>query len=258
MRIRLNLSKQITIIFLSAFIITLILLGVFLSKRLGIIYESVIYDNLEAEGKTLSLYLNDDNYMPEDHISFITYGDNSNDYKTSSDILNILDESAIRLLIEKANQQTTPSASYVNTINNELIYYSIFKYQGFFNIIEDKNIIVLTDDTIKKEMVRSTFIKLFIYCFIAFLIGYFIILVWIRHVIKHIKSIQKGISALDINFYKDDILLNRPDELGELVTSINHMREQIYSNNKTKQELIQGISHDLKTPISVIKSYAEA
>lgn len=59
-------------------------------------------------------------------------------------------------------------------------------------------------------------------------------------------------------FYKEDISLQRQDELGQLTLSINHMREQIYTNNQKKQELIQGISHDLKTPISVIKSYAEA
>ena len=36
------------------------------------------------------------------------------------------------------------------------------------------------------------------------------------------------------------------------------MRIEIGQNEKTKQEMLQNLSHDFKTPIAVIKSYAEA
>jgi two-component system sensor histidine kinase CssS len=36
------------------------------------------------------------------------------------------------------------------------------------------------------------------------------------------------------------------------------MRFELETNEKTKQEMIQNISHDFKTPIAVIQSYAEA
>lgn len=36
------------------------------------------------------------------------------------------------------------------------------------------------------------------------------------------------------------------------------MRNEILHNESTKQEMLQNISHDFKTPIAVIKSYAEA
>ena len=36
------------------------------------------------------------------------------------------------------------------------------------------------------------------------------------------------------------------------------MRLEIGHNEKTKQEMLQNLSHDFKTPIAVIKSYAEA
>jgi two-component system sensor histidine kinase CssS len=164
----------------------------------------------------------------------------------------------ISLLLKKADMQIDTSANYINTVNDELLYYSIFKYHGFFDIVEDRCIIVLTDNTIKNQLVKETFLKLFFYGFIAFSIGYLIILLWTRYLVAGIKTIKNGIYSMNKTFYKEDIPLKRCDELGELVISINTMREQIYTNNKTKQELIQGISHDLKTPIAVIKSYAEA
>jgi two-component system sensor histidine kinase CssS len=48
------------------------------------------------------------------------------------------------------------------------------------------------------------------------------------------------------------------DEVTELVKSVEDMRIEIRENDKTKQEMLQNISHDFKTPIGVIKSYAEA
>lgn len=36
------------------------------------------------------------------------------------------------------------------------------------------------------------------------------------------------------------------------------MRQEIEQNERTKQEMFQNLSHDFKTPITVIKSYAEA
>ena len=36
------------------------------------------------------------------------------------------------------------------------------------------------------------------------------------------------------------------------------MRKEIVNNEQMKQEMLQNLSHDIKTPISVIKSYSEA
>ena len=36
------------------------------------------------------------------------------------------------------------------------------------------------------------------------------------------------------------------------------MREEILKNDEVKQEMLQNLSHDIKTPIAVIKSYSEA
>lgn len=54
--------------------------------------------------------------------------------------------------------------------------------------------------------------------------------------------------------YTDDGL----DEVGELSRAVEAMRIELKQNEQTKKEMLQNISHDFKTPIAVIKSYAEA
>ena len=48
------------------------------------------------------------------------------------------------------------------------------------------------------------------------------------------------------------------NKVATLSRSVEHMRKEISTNEKTKQEMLQNLSHDFKTPIAVIKTYAEA
>lgn len=74
---------------------------------------------------------------------------------------------------------------------------------------------------------------------------------------EHIRLIKKG--NLD-----QEIVIDRHDEIGELAESFESMRvtlkkarekEQAYFKNR--QELMAGMSHDLKTPITSIKGYVK-
>ena len=258
MKIKLTLAKQITIIFIAAFIITTVMLGIFLTRNLNDIYENTMYDSLEAEGKTIRFFINTQEYNPAENISFIRFGESDADYVASDNINEYIGEKSIPLLMKKVQLQKDTSARYVNKIDGKAIYYIILKYEGFFEILEKENIIVLTDSAIKNKLVRDTSIRLFVYCFIAFLIGYVIILVWSRFLIGSIKKIRRGISKMGASHYETRIALKRRDELGQLVDSVNTMSAKIAQSEKTKQEMLQGISHDLKTPVAVIRSYAEA
>ena len=55
-----------------------------------------------------------------------------------------------------------------------------------------------------------------------------------------------------------DLRVNRRDEIGELADALVSMREELRKQEKTKEEMIHNISHDLKTPIATIKSYGES
>ena len=67
---------------------------------------------------------------------------------------------------------------------------------------------------------------------------------------NYIEKIKAGKEAT--------LKLNRKDEIGELADALVSMREELQKQEKTKEEMIHNISHDLKTPIATIKSYGES
>jgi len=54
------------------------------------------------------------------------------------------------------------------------------------------------------------------------------------------------------------ISLKRSDEIGELADSIENMRKSLSEQDREQQSMLQFISHELKTPVMVIRSYAQA
>ncbi len=89
-------------------------------------------------------------------------------------------------------------------------------------------------------------------------LGNVIILLWSKITVERVKRLNGEIELLTTNNYKVPIEINGSDEITELALTIEKMRRQIEQSEKTKQEMLQNVSHDFKTPIAVIQSYAEA
>ncbi len=100
-------------------------------------------------------------------------------------------------------------------------------------------------------IVRISFIALV-------LLGNLIILIWSRITVERVKRLKGEIERMTLNSYKVPIEVDGNDEITDLSMTIEKMRREIQSSEKTKQEMLQNISHDFKTPIAVIQSYAEA
>lgn len=255
---KLSLSLQITLVFLAAFILTSILLGTLITRRLDNVYENNIYDSLEAEGKALKQTQNKSEFQLEEGIYYISYSSKEKTYNASDDINDLLDENSVKLLINKASDQESSTMRYANTVDDKVIYYVVIHYQGFFDIQKDDVLIILTDERMKSMMVRETTLQILLVSLISFVFGYLIILLWVSRLVRDTKKISDFLNKMGDNHYKMGIMTKRQDEIGDMVDNIEIMRMKIIRNEKQKQEIIQGISHDLKTPIAIIQSYAEA
>lgn len=86
---------------------------------------------------------------------------------------------------------------------------------------------------------------------------FFCLTIWVISIINPIKQIRKYINGFNRN---DTMFLDikRGDEIGELANSVVLVHDELDKQNRIKQEMLQNISHDLKTPIATIKSYSEA
>ncbi len=89
-------------------------------------------------------------------------------------------------------------------------------------------------------------------------ISLFIILtVWITTIIYPLNQIKAYITKIK-NDEPAELNINRRDEIGEVAEALREMDLELQKQNREKQEMIQNISHDLKTPIATIRSYGES
>lgn len=255
---KLNLSYQITIIFLVAFVMTSAILAIVIVGRLDNIFEKNVFDHLEYEGKALMTAENIQSYEIDSKLAYISYSSISNTYSASNNINDFMSDDSVKLLVNKAAYSQSGIHQYKNIIDDNEIYYVVRNNENFFGIQNNDVFIILTDGTLKKNMVRETTLQILLACLIAYLLGYLIILLWVTKLVDDTKKIAKSLNEIGQNHYKTKIETSRRDEIGELVSNIELMREKIIDNEKHKQEIIQGVSHDLKTPIAIIQSYAEA
>ena len=75
--------------------------------------------------------------------------------------------------------------------------------------------------------------------------------------IKPLKLIKNYIDDIK-NDKESELHIQREDEIGVLSSSLIEMKEEIDRQNEIKEEMIHNISHDLKTPIALIQTYAQS
>ncbi len=166
---------------------------------------------------------------------------------------NDIQEAAISI----KNKNQTNNLEYIGQatikINNKNI-----NFAAYTNDNMETYSIVFTDDKYASNMVRDIVIKINSLFLLIIIIAIIVIYLWSNNIGKRLRKIQNHILSLPKNNYETTYLDTYEDEVGDLSKSVEVMRNEICENEKTKQEMLHNLSHDFKTPIAVIKTYAEA
>jgi two-component system, OmpR family, sensor histidine kinase CssS len=145
-----------------------------------------------------------------------------------------------------------PGYTKQEIINGEVYYFQIERRPS-----QDLVIVFTSEDYL--NVFSNSFNLLMRISFIALvLLGNLIILIWSKITVERIKRLNGEVERLISNSYQVPIEIDGNDEVTELAQTIEKMRQEIQYSEKTKQEMLQNVSHDFKTPIAVIQSYAEA
>ncbi|XMB72865.1 HAMP domain-containing sensor histidine kinase [Mycoplasmatota bacterium WC30] len=100
--------------------------------------------------------------------------------------------------------------------------------------------------------------RIFIGVLITLTLALVVFTAFINHfVVKRIKEVNTAtLSILDGNF---DVTLSAKghDEINNLATNFNLMTSELKSNEYLNKEFVRNFSHEFKTPLSVIRGYAE-
>ena len=238
----LNLFSQLISIALIVIAIAFVSLAFILLNILLPIYEKSLYQHLKQPLLFVESNISD-NTIDTD-VAYL-YVVSNNDIVYSDNLHQII--------------KTNPRQILLNIKED----YGKFRYLGrtyYYNTSYDKGIkkISITNDTyinsIRKDVLNRVFPVLII-CFLLILI---LIVWWSRHQIKKIEHLKEKVDNLDNDDYIDNYHFKNDDELKSLSDAIDDMRLTLKKQDEYRSQMYQNISHDFKTPLTVIKSYLEA
>lgn len=113
-------------------------------------------------------------------------------------------------------------------------------------------------ESYQNDLVNTLYIRL-IWVIAAILLLSFIPAFWLaRYLTKPLISMEEHVRRIADRDWYAPLVCDRNDEIGQLGQSIERMRECLVKQDETQQSFLQHISHELKTPIMVIRSYAQA
>ena len=81
---------------------------------------------------------------------------------------------------------------------------------------------------------------------------------WSTIVVRKIEKLKDKIDNIDNPDYNHKIDFQVDDEMKSLALAIEDMRISLINQEEYRNQMYQNISHDFKTPLTVIKSYIEA
>ncbi|MEQ8154592.1 MAG: HAMP domain-containing sensor histidine kinase [Clostridiaceae bacterium] len=219
------------------------------------------------------ILLNSDNYTPPSRF------DELKNLKGSDNFIAIVSDSSIAISeLSKIKDVHPPDSgngtfdridlkkwmlSYVGKSSvYESVYTGTYKNQKFIFIISsietqgaDKAYLVSFTPDFQDYNLLYTVIVIGL-VFIA--IGFLTAKVVANYISKPLKVLEKHTERIAHKDWKEPIIIKNEDEIGRLAEAMNRMQKQLKTADQEEKMFLQSISHDLKTPVMVIMSHADA
>lgn len=151
--------------------------------------------------------------------------------------------------------QDKPSQQYSSKINNEKIFYVITSGEVYGR---EAYLISYMGDAYRNDLVNTLFKRLISTMVIVFLFSWIPAILLSRYISKPLVNLEKKVYRLANRDWSESIDLERNDEIGRLGVSIEDLRKELIRQDEAEQSFLQHISHELKTPVMVIRSFAQA
>lgn len=163
--------------------------------------------------------------------------------KKNTNINNILSE----FIVGKENKQIIKLKNPEN--NSKSIIYSIKYNNGFLFLntsLEDVN---STTSVLRSQLIYITLIVIILAVVISIYLSKMLNDPIVK-ITKEAKKLSKGNKIL--HFEKSNIY-----EIDELTKALEYANKEINKTDELRRDLLANVSHDLKTPLTMIKAYAE-
>ncbi|MGB7594177.1 MAG: HAMP domain-containing sensor histidine kinase [Erysipelotrichaceae bacterium] len=252
----LSLTQQLMTLVISFIFLFSLFVMLFLSGNItefvrnqmyGILHQTqanVIY-NYKTNLQGSALYgANDPNII---HVIFFTD-------KTRAPLTNSTTTLSSTLMSElktSASIATETTTNYVAQSTRERMYFSATR------INSDAVIVSIVGNSYTNQFKAALFNSVINIMLIVVSVIFILLLTWVGYLIHPLNQIRAYIEKIRRG-EPAELHIDRHDEIGEVATALVRMSEEIKRQEQLKEEMVQNISHDLKTPIATIKSYGES
>ncbi len=158
-------------------------------------------------------------------------------------------------MYQEALNQSGQVERYQTTIDGEDVYYIIRQNEYDGTIVYQAS---YAWDAYRRELVSTLYLRISILIGVISLLSLIPALLMSRQLTKPIVEMERAVEKISNRQWETALPLDRQDELGQLAHSIDAMRKELKEQDLAQQALLQNISHDLKTPIMVIRGYAQS
>ena len=240
--IRNKLSHQLVSLIGVIFAIVFIFLGIILPKPLISVAEKSIYSYLSEPLKFVEADV--DKSLLNTEVAYIYIV--SDDIIVSDNFKDIKGLDNAKYIIKKMTNR------YGKFRYNHQTYY-------YYKIVnEDAIKIAISDDRyidITKTRILSAILPIIV---ITCLMISLVLILWSTLIVRKIEKIKDMVDNIDNPNYDSSISFSTDDEIKSLAKAIEDMRITLINQEKYRNRMYQNISHDFKTPLTVIKTYVEA
>lgn len=254
-----SLAFQIWLVFSGILLAISLLLVILFPTTLRGFFTKEIYKTIENEQNVLTEFGHPENSRNEFegskqrdrtvshivlpiHKSFILYSDE-------------LPAEFIKYTQKLAENQSNSVERYENNLQKQTLFYVIRKISVNG---EPSYLLSYSWDTYRNDLVYTLFRQLMIVMFIVFLFSW-IPSIWLaKYLSKPLVTLEKHVKNISEQEWHEPVIVDRNDEIGKLGHTIEKMRQHLVRKEEAQQTLLQNISHDLKTPVMVIRGYAQS
>lgn len=155
-------------------------------------------------------------------------------------------------IINAANASANENEPYVlsSTADKKYLYYArIMNDNAYLILLSDLTVLTATQKLLKSQMLLSAFIVFIVAFFASFIISK-----KLSEPIDKMSKVAESWAGGDESAVFDG---GGYKETDELASALNYAKSEINKSEKLRRDLLANISHDLKTPLTMIKAYAE-
>jgi signal transduction histidine kinase len=239
-KITLKLIKYFMSIIALIIAICLIVSSIFLSK----FYLEGQYDSLQASAKEIYNSVNNNESITDTSISAILIQDD--------DIIQLTQGrmGMMPFLRSTSDNSFKTKGVFENGMGAEFLYYKLQTDIG--------DIIVFQNNKYSSDYLRVVYIVLFFIFISAIILSIPLISYVGKKFTRPILKLQKVASSISKGDFDVDCIVHTSDEIETLSKSLNQMSIDLKKKYQLQRDFIANVSHDFKTPLSVIRSYSEA